>query len=124
MELNNLRNNYFFNNLKLNKDEYLTPFPTDDEFFGYIVNGQVATVISMLNPKCQEDTTWISREKNILLRYGVKYINIPVADEKDKKGIQQIVDTFPKIKRPLVIHKYSSKDPLYKIIIQKLSALK
>ena len=109
---------------KLDKNVYLTPFPTDDEFFGYIVNGQVASVISLLDPKNQEDTTWISKERNILLRYGVKYINLPVADVKDKKGIQQLVDSFAKVKRPVVIHKYSSSDPLYNVIVQKLSVMK
>ena len=57
---------------KLYSNIYLTPFPTDDEFFGYIVNGQIASVISLLNPKDPADTAWISREKRILLRYGVK----------------------------------------------------
>jgi protein tyrosine phosphatase (PTP) superfamily phosphohydrolase (DUF442 family) len=109
---------------KLYSNIYLTPFPTDDEFFGYIVNGQIASVISLLNPKDPADTAWISREKRILLRYGVKYINFPILDEKDKKGFQHLIDSFPKIKRPIVIYKYSSSDPLYKKIIQQKSLLK
>ena len=109
---------------KLDKNVYLTPFPTDDEFFGYIVNGQVASVISLLNPNNLEDTTWISKERNILLRYGVKYINIPVEDENDLKNIQLLVDSFARVKKPVVIHKYSSTDPLYKLIIQRLSVMK
>jgi len=109
---------------KLYKDIYLTPFPTDDEFFGYIVNGQISSVISLLNPKDPLDTAWVSREKRILLRYGVKYINLPVLDEKDKKGFQHLIDSFPKIKRPIVIYKYSSSDPLYKKIILQKSLFK
>jgi protein tyrosine phosphatase (PTP) superfamily phosphohydrolase (DUF442 family) len=109
---------------KLAKDVYLTPFPTDDEFFGYIVNGQIATVVSLFDPKNPEDTTWISKEKNILLRYGVKYINLPVADDKDLKGIQQLCDKYATFKRPLVIHKYASDDPIYKVLIQKLGTKK
>ncbi|MFA5045643.1 MAG: hypothetical protein WC542_06920 [Paludibacter sp.] len=109
---------------KLDKNAYLTPFPTDDEFFGYIVNGQVVSVVSVLCPKNPEDTVWISHEKNILSRYGINYINIPISNEKDVKAIQILADSFPKIKRPVVIHKYSSSDPLYKVIIQKLSAQK
>jgi hypothetical protein len=114
------RGKYF----KLENNVYLTPFPTDDEFFGYIVNGQVSSVISMLNPKTPEDTVWITREKNILLRYGVKYINFPVSDDKNLKAIQLLIDSLPKIKRPIVIHKYSSTDPLYEIIIQKINKMK
>ncbi len=106
---------------KLDKNVYLTPFPTDEEFFGYIVNGQIASVVSLLDPKAASDTMWISREKNMLLRYGVKYINLPISDEKDLKAIRVLTDSFPRIKRPIVIHKYSSSDPLYKLIIKKLS---
>jgi len=109
---------------KLANNVYLTPFPTDDEFFGYIVNGQVSSVISLLNPKTPEDTVWISREKNILLRYGVTYVNFPISDEKNLKAIQLLIDSLPKIKKPIVIHKYSSADPLYEVIIQKINAMK
>lgn len=110
------RGSYF----KLSNDIYLTPFPTDDEFFGYIVNGQIATVVSLLDPTIAEDTTWISRERNILTRYGVRYINLPISDEKDIRAITTLADTLAKIKRPIVIHKYSSTDPLYNLIIQKV----
>lgn len=106
---------------KLEKNVYLTPFPTDEEFFGYIVNGQIASVVSVLNPKSASDTMWISRERNILLRYGVNYVQLPISDVADVKGIRALTDSFPKIKRPVVIHKYSSADPLYKLLIKKLS---
>lgn len=108
---------------KLDKNVYLTPFPTDEEFFGYIVNGQIASVISVLDPKAASDTMWISREKNMLSRYGVRYINLPISNEKDFRGIRALTDSFPGIKRPIVIHKYSSDDPLYKLIIKKLSRM-
>lgn len=106
---------------KLDKNVYLAPFPTDEEFFGYIVNGQFASVVSLLDPKAASDTMWISREKSMLLRYGVRYINLPISNEKDFRGIRALIDSFPGIKRPIVIHKYSSDDPLYKLIIKTLS---
>lgn len=106
---------------KLGNGIYLTPFPTEEEFFGYIVNGQFATVVSLLDPTSAEDTVWISKEKYILSKYGVKYINLPISNDRDLKGLKILIDSFPKIKKPLVIHKYSSSDPLYKILIQKLS---
>jgi len=109
---------------KLDKNIYLTPFPTDDEFFGYIVNGQIASVVSVLNPKSQDDRVWILREKKILSPYGINYINLPISDENDLKSIRVLVDSFPKIKRPIVIHKYSSSDPLYKVLIKKLRVIK
>lgn len=108
---------------KLSKDVYLTPFPTDDEFFGYIVNGQFASVVSLLDPKNPEDTIWVSKEKKIMARYGVRYINLPISSDKDVQAIRMLIDSFPKIKKPLIIHKYSSSDPLYKVIVQKLGTM-
>jgi hypothetical protein len=109
---------------KLANGVYLTPFPTDDEFFGYIVNGQVATVISMLDPENKEDTVWISHERQILSRYGVRYVNLPVSGPKSALEIQILADSFPKIKRPVVIHKYSSSDSIYSVLIKRISTIK
>jgi len=102
---------------KLKNQIYLTPFPTDDEFFGYFINGQIGTVVSLLNPADKEDTVWIAREEKILSRYGVQYVNIPVVSKDDKVNIQRVKDSLGKLKKPLVIHKYSSSDPIYNELI-------
>ena len=102
---------------KLKNHIYLTPFPTDDEFFGYFVNGQIGTVVSLLNPADKEDTVWIAREEKILSRYGVRYINIPVVSKDDKVNIKRLIDSLGMLKKPLVIHKYSSSDPIYNELI-------
>lgn len=108
---------------KLDKNIYLTPFPTDDEFFGYIVNGQISSVVSILDPKSPDDKVWILREKKILSPYGVNYISLPILDEKDAKAIRVLIDSLPKIKQPIIIHKYSSSDPLYKVLVKKLKVV-
>jgi len=114
------RGKYF----KINSQVYLTPFPTDEEFFGYIVNGQFASVISLLDPKNPDDTTWIAKEKNILLRYGVHYVNLPVSDAKNKNAIKILLDSLPQIKKPYVIHKYNSEDPIYALLKNEIAAVK
>lgn len=110
------------NYTKLSPEVYLIPFPTDEEFFGYIVNGQFSTLISLLNPKNPEDTTWLAKEKKMLSRYGVKFVNIPILNVNDQKGLTNLADSLAILKKPLVIHKFNSNDPLYNVIIEKLCA--
>ncbi len=47
----------------LGKDVYFTPYPTDEEFFAYILNGTVKSVASLLNPGNPEDLPWIEKER-------------------------------------------------------------
>jgi len=111
------------NYTKLGTGVYLIPYPTDDEFFGYILNGQIATVVSLLDPKNPEDTTLIAREKAILKRYGVKYVNLPVPNASNLLAIKNFTDSFPKISKPLVIHKFKPEDPVYDVIRKKFKVV-
>jgi len=43
------------NIVKLEQNVFLTPYPTDEEFFGFILNGNAKTVISLLSPKIKEE---------------------------------------------------------------------
>ena len=108
------------NYTKLLTGVYLIPYPTDDEFFGYILNGQIATVVSLLDPDNPEDTTLIAREKVILKRYGVKYVNLPVSNARNLPAIKNFTDSLPKINKPLVIHKFKPEDPVYDVIRKKV----
>jgi len=108
------------NYTKLLTGVYLIPYPTDDEFFGYIINGQIATVVSLLDPENPDDTTLIAREKVILKRYGVKYVNLPVPDAGNLPAIKNFTDSLPKINKPLVIHKFKPEDPVYDVIRKKV----
>jgi hypothetical protein len=101
---------------KISPEIYLVPLPTDEEFFGYIVNGQFNSVVSLLDPKNPQDTTWITKEKNILARYGLKYINLPVSDVNNKAELKILFDSIPNIKRPFIIHKFNSNDPIYNLL--------
>jgi len=108
------------NYTKIGTGVYLIPYPTDDEFLGYILNGQIATVVSLLDPDNPQDTTLIAREKVILKRHGVKYVNLPVPDTRNLPAIKNFTDSFPKISKPLVIHKFKPEDPVYDVIRKKV----
>jgi protein tyrosine phosphatase (PTP) superfamily phosphohydrolase (DUF442 family) len=112
------RGNYF----KIGEKVYLTPFPTDEEFIGYIVNGNFKSVISLLDEKDPTDKPWTIREKKILQTYNVRYINLPYKNTTDTKALQKIIDSIPHLPAPIIIHGFRSDDPTIsriKIVLEK-----
>ncbi|PKM97653.1 MAG: hypothetical protein CVU79_07395 [Elusimicrobia bacterium HGW-Elusimicrobia-3] len=91
-------------------DVFFTPYPTDEEFFGYVLNGTVASLVSLLDPKNPEDLPWIRKEKKIAAEYGLKYANYPWRSlgrlEKEKA-----VREMTAFKKPLVVHAFLSRSP-------------
>lgn len=94
----------------LGKDVYFTPYPTDEEFFAYILNGTVKSVASLLNPGNPEDVKWIEKEKAIAEKYGLNFVNYPWK-ALDKPGRAKAVREIKKMERPLVIHAFLSHTP-------------
>ncbi|MBP1641217.1 MAG: hypothetical protein H6Q17_2800 [Bacteroidetes bacterium] len=101
------RGNYF----KIGEKVYLTPFPTDEEFIGYIVNGNFKAVISLLDETDPADKPWTVREKKILQAYNVRYINLPYKNTTDTKTLQKIIDSISHLPSPIIIHGFRSDDP-------------
>lgn len=112
------RGNYF----KIGEKVYLTPFPTDEEFIGYIVNGNFKAVISLLDEKDPTDKPWTIREKKILQAYNVRYVNLPYKNTTDTKALQKIIDSIPHLPSPIIIHGFRSDDPTIsriKVVLEK-----
>ncbi|GBD86752.1 hypothetical protein BMS3Abin03_00676 [bacterium BMS3Abin03] len=98
--------------IELDKDVYLTPFPTDDEFFGYILNGSFKRVVSFLNPKNPEDTMWINREEKICKTNLMPYELLPI--EMYPFNAYKILEIANKVKqmpKPILIHAFLTKSP-------------
>jgi len=92
----------------LRKDVFFTPYPTDEEYFGYILNGTVKSVASLLNPDNPEDLPWIKKEEAIAAKYGLKIVNYPWKTlEKAKK--EKAVKEISALEKPLVIHAFLSR---------------
>lgn len=94
----------------LDKDVFFTPYPTDEEFFGYILNGSVKTVVSLLDPANKEDLPWMTKEKEISVKYKVKYANYSwksIGVEKKEAAVREIM----KLQKPTVIHAFLSQSP-------------
>lgn len=93
---------------RLKEDVFFTPYPTDEEFFGYIINGTVASLVSLLDPKNPEDLKWIRKEEEIAKQYRLKYANYPwrtLSKAKKEKAVKEI----SAMEKPLVIHAFLSR---------------
>lgn len=93
---------------RLEEDVFFTPYPTDEEFFGYILNGTVVSLVSLLDPRTPEDLEWIRKEEEIAKKYRLKYANYPwktMTKAKKEKAVKEI----SAMGKPLVIHAFLSR---------------
>jgi len=95
---------------ELGKDVYLTPYPTDEEFFGYIINGTVETLVSLLDPANPENLPWIKKEAAIAEKYGLKLASYPWL-ALDADGKRAAVREIRGARKPAVVHAFLSKAP-------------
>jgi hypothetical protein len=96
--------------IKLEEGVYLTPYPTDDEMFTYLLNGSVKQVVSLLNPDHPPDTMWINKEKRIYETHFMPFEVIPLGTNLNStKKLMEIVKKTKNMPRPLVIHAFRSK---------------
>ncbi|MDD2805894.1 MAG: hypothetical protein PHV33_10085 [Elusimicrobiales bacterium] len=93
---------------ELGKDVYLTPYPTDEEFFGYIINGTVETLVSLLDPANPENLPWLKKEAAIAEKYGLKLVSCPWL-ALDKAGKQAAAREIRAAKKPAVVHAFLSR---------------
>lgn len=104
--------------IKLNNRSYITPFPTDEEFFSYVLNGSFKTVVCIL-PSNNETRTIIEKEKKTLLLYNINYAYLPI--KNDKKNIGIVIDSLKKLPKPVLIHAYNDDSVETKILISTLT---
>jgi protein tyrosine phosphatase (PTP) superfamily phosphohydrolase (DUF442 family) len=94
----------------LGKEVHFTPYPTDEEFFAYILNGTVKSVASLLDPDNPDDLPWIEKEKAIAGKYGLKWANFPWK-KLDGTGKKEALREIKAMEKPLVIHAFLSHTP-------------
>ncbi|OGR44569.1 MAG: hypothetical protein A2X35_00465 [Elusimicrobia bacterium GWA2_61_42] len=89
----------------LRKDVFFTPYPTDEEYFAYILNGTVKSVASLLNPDNPDDLPWIKKEEAIAGKYGLKIVNYPWK-KLDATGRAKALREIRALEKPVVIHAF------------------
>ena len=96
--------------IKLEEGVYLTPYPTDDEMFTYLLNGSVKQIVSLLNPDHPPDTMWINKERRTCETHFMPFEVIPLKSNfNSAKRLIEIVEKTKGMPRPLVIHAFRSK---------------
>lgn len=91
--------------VKISNGIYVIPYPTEEEMFGYLLNGTYKEIICILDPKDPTDKKRILDEKEVLDSYGVKFSNIPMASYSNE-NLQKLTDYIKKAHKPIVIHGY------------------
>ena len=94
---------------KLDKDCYLTPYPTDEEFFSFILNGKIKSVVSLLNSNKDENKKRRKDEEKIMTLYNQNYYNIPILESDSDLKIKEAIAYIQKLPKPILIHEYSSE---------------
>lgn len=111
--------------IKLEKDVYFTPFPTDDEFMGYILNGSFKNVVSLLDPKNPEDLILIEKEKNFFETFKIPFENYPLRPGKtNKRELENEIKKIMKTDRPILIHAFKTNSPQSEMFISAYNSSK
>jgi protein tyrosine phosphatase (PTP) superfamily phosphohydrolase (DUF442 family) len=96
---------------QISKGVFFTPYPTHEEYTGYLVAGGVQQVISLMDTTDNEQKGRIDEERKLLSTYHIPFKIITIQSAKDKKELailKQAIATMPK---PLVIHRFFSNKP-------------
>ncbi len=96
----------------LDNDVYVTPFPTDEEFFGYVLNGTFKKIVSLLNPNHPSDVKWINKEEEIVKNNLMEYELLPIELEPfDANRVLEIANKIKQMSGPLIVHAFLTKSP-------------
>lgn len=91
---------------ELERDVFLAPFPTDEEFV--MIVGAAATVVSLLDPTDPNDQPWVERERSLLARYGTRLVEMPMSPTEGPARAKEIARAVRGLPRPIVVHSFLS----------------
>lgn len=93
----------------LEGEVFVTPYPTDEEFFAYILNGSIKKVVSLMDPEKERDVSWIKRERNALEEYRVPFEVFPVTSVKyNPQRVLRLAHKIKSYPKPVLVHGFSS----------------
>ncbi len=95
---------------RIDRDVYLTPYPTDEEFFNVIVDGTFEHVVSLLDPDVRDDAEWIDKERQIMDSYSMPYTLMPLSwSNLDPAAVLAVADRVRRLPRPVLVHAFRSE---------------
>lgn len=93
---------------KLENDVFFTPCPTDEELLAFILNGQINSVVCLLNPKDKGDAKILETEKQAMEQYNQFFVNHPIDRKMTDAAIIEKIKIIKTYKKPIVIHAFFS----------------
>jgi protein tyrosine phosphatase (PTP) superfamily phosphohydrolase (DUF442 family) len=99
--------------VELDDEVFLVPYPTDEEWMGYLLSGRVRHVASLLDPSWPEDVPWIEREERLLNQHGVSYIHSPISSAHyEPEQVMRAVKRVRALARPVAVHAFLGDSPV------------
>lgn len=92
----------------MEKDVYLAPLPTKEEYFDVVVDFE--QVVSLSNANNADARKRNEEEKQWLQPYNIPFKSFNVTAAMGKEKLNEIVNKVKALPRPLFIHGYFSKD--------------
>jgi|LauGreSuBDMM15SN_2_FD.fasta_scaffold03590_4 hypothetical protein len=102
------------NIIKLKQNVFIVPYPTNEEFFGFILNGNTKTVVSILSSSIKDEKVRIEKEAKIMKQYNQTFVNIPLLETDTDETILKAIEKIKKLQEPMVIHSFKSDSKLIK----------
>lgn len=105
--------------VQLDSNLYLTPYPTDEEYFAYIIAGDIRQVVSLLDPQNPDDVPWIEKERQTLQKYGIPFRLLPVSVRNyNPDSVLAVAHRLHFIPRPAVAHGFLARGARWEAVIQ------
>jgi hypothetical protein len=105
--------------IKLDEGIYISPYPTDEEYFGFVLNGRIKKVVSLLSTNKESDVSWIEKERGLLKQHMVDFELIPMdLFPYDPAKVLSDVKKIKEMQRPLLVHAFLLPSPQTDIFIK------
>ncbi len=90
---------------------HVIPFPTDEEFLGRLAGGQVAQVVSLLDPHDPDDHGWIEKERRLLAQTQLPYLHLPLSrDPFDSFAVLEAARHVRTLPGEIAVHDFLAAD--------------
>jgi len=93
---------------------FVGPLPTREEWMGYLLGGQVRSVVSLLDPSDPADSSRLETERRALAREGI-VLRVVAPDAPG------LADTIRGLPRPVYVHAFGSSDDDARRLVDELS---
>lgn len=103
---------------KLDEGVYLTPLPTNEEYFGYVIATNFKQVVALTDLTDKQAADSAAAEEKSLKDYNIGYALYNVTDNATEARVQAIADSVKSMKKPVLIHAFRSDQPVAQLFMK------